>query len=111
MNIMIKYKVIIKKIVNKNNLKEPFLHIKNLPNNFFWEIWYPIIKYGKNAIILTIDNTKLKHCQYPSKSVIIILIGKIKGILFNNLIEVLQINKDNKYQKEFSGYIKFIGEL
>ena len=31
----IKIKNDIKKIVNKNNLKEPFLHIKNLPNNFF----------------------------------------------------------------------------
>ena len=76
--------------------------------NFFWEIWYPIIKYGKNTVILTIDNTKLKYCQYPSKRVIIIIIGKIKGILFNNLIEALQMNKGNKYQKEFSGYIKFI---
>ena len=65
-------------------------------NNFFWEIWYPIIKYGKNDIILTIDNKKLKYCQYPSKSFFIILIGKIKGILFNNLIEALQMNKGNK---------------
>ena len=86
------------RVVNKKYLKKPFLHIKNLSNVFILAILYPAIKYGKKANILTIDNTFVKHFQYPSKSVMIILIGKIKGILLIILIEILQINKDNKYQ-------------